>query len=433
MGKTARLFPTGRFMLRTPKTTDKQQAYPIYLYYYCGGKQIRESVGFSTKVVDWNSNAGELRASYGTDYKKRNDYLHRLLKKMDGNIFEYAQKNGYITPSVIKTLLSGDNTLLREDKGADFLDYAREVLKKKYDHKKIRVSTYKNGITNINQFEKFLKSREDVDNDIFIGDITEEIVRDFLFWELNRNRKQETVEKYLDTISKVCAYASEHGLLTKTVAQAIAAIELEHGIGDDTSKSIKYLTREELGRLVHLDRNTLSKRQTEIVDMFLFSFYACGLRISDIITLRWCDIDLVKREIDKTQVKTRGRNFVPLTEDALKILETWKGKHKVFVFGFLPDNFDLKDEEELRIRRNSITATINKSLRRISEIVQIDKKVTCHIARHSWAVNALEQGMPISMISELMGHSSVEITAKVYAQWTQNAKAETVRRLKYDF
>ena len=65
MGKTARLFPTGRFMLRTPKTTDKQQAYPIYLYYYCGGKQIRESVDIYTKVADWNSKMGELRASYG--------------------------------------------------------------------------------------------------------------------------------------------------------------------------------------------------------------------------------------------------------------------------------------------------------------------------------------------------------------------------------
>jgi len=433
MGKTARLFPTGRYMLRTPKTIDKQQAYPIYLYYYCGGKQIRESVGFCTKVADWNSKSGELRASYGADYKRRNDYLHRLLKKMDGNIFEYAQKNGYITPSVIKTLLSGDNTLLRDDKGIGFLDYAREVLKNEYDDKKIRVSTYKNGITNINRFEKFLKFREVENTDIFIGDITEEIVRDFLFWELNKGRKQETIKKYLGTIGKVCNYATEHGLLAKTVAKTIADIKLEHGIGDDEHKSIKYLTCEELGRLVHLDRNTLSKRQVEIMDMFFFSFYACGLRISDIITLRWCNIDLEKRKIYKIQVKTRGRNIVPLTEEALKILEKWKGKHKVFMFGLLPDNFDLKDEEELRIRRNSITATINKSLRRISEIAQLDKKVTCHMARHSWAVNALEQGMPISMISELMGHSTVEITAKVYAQWTGDTKAETVSKLKYDF
>jgi integrase len=135
----------------------------------------------------------------------------------------------------------------------------------------------------------------------------------------------------------------------------------------------------------------------------------------------------------KTQVKTRGRCIIPLVDEALKILEEWKGKHKVFVFGQMPDNFDLAYEEELRIRRNSITASINKSLQKISEIAQIDKKVTFHKARHSWAVNALEQEMPISMLSELMGHSSVEITEKVYARWTQDDKEKTVRKLKYNF
>ena len=433
MGKTSKLFPTGRFLLRTPKNPDMQLAYPIFLYYYCNGKQIRGNVGFTAKISDWNRNTGELRASYGSDYKKRNDYLHKLVKRVDGCIFDYVEKNGHITSSAIKRFISGDNTLLREDKGICFLYYAREVLKKKYDDRKIRVSTYKNGLTNINQFEKFLISWESKDGDFFIGDISEEIVREFLLWELNRGRKQDTVEKYLETISKVCTYASEHGLLPKTVSQTIADIELEQGIGDDTAKSIKYLTGEELGRLAHLDKGTLSKRQAEVVDTFLFSFYACGLRISDVITLRWSDVSLEKKEIVKTQVKTHGRCIVPLTDEALKILERWQARHKVFVFGLLPENFDLNDEEELRIRRNSITATINKSLQRISEIAQIDKKVTFHMARHSWAVYALEQGVPISMLSELMGHSCVEITEKVYAQWTQNAKAETVSKLKYHF
>ena len=433
MGKTSKLFPTGRFLLRTPKTPDKQQAYPIYLYYYCNGMQIRGNVGFTAKIEDWNRKTGELRASYGSDYKKRNDYLHKLVKKVDGCIFNYVEKNGHVTPSAIKRFISGDNTLLREDRGIGFLDYAREVLKKKYDDRKIRVSTYKNGLTNINRFENFLMSWESKDGDFFIGDISEEIVRDFLLWGLNRGRKHDTVEKYLETISKVCTHASEHGLLAKTIAQSIADIELNHGIGDDEHKSVKYLTREELGRFVHLDRSTLSKRQAEVVDTFLFSFYACGLRISDMITLRWSDVSLERKEIVKTQVKTRGRSIIPLTDEAIKILEKWKGKHKVFVFGLLPDNFDLADEEELRIRRNSITATVNKSLRRISEIAQIDKKVTFHMARHSWAVNALEQGMEMSMISSLLGHSSSLVTEKVYAEFRQEVKAEAVAKLNFDF
>jgi len=166
--------------------------------------------------------------------------------------------------------------------------------------------------------------------------------------------------------------------------------------------------------------------------MFKFSYLSCGLRISDIITLRWYDVDLEKKELCKIQVKTRGRNIIPLTKKAIEILEKWKGRHNVFVFGLLPDDFDLKEEERLRTRRNSITRSINKTLDSISKKTQLDKKVTFHMARHSWAVNALEQGMAMSMISSLLGHTSTAITEKVYAQFRQEAKAEAVNNLKFN-
>ena len=166
--------------------------------------------------------------------------------------------------------------------------------------------------------------------------------------------------------------------------------------------------------------------------MFLFAYYACGMRISDIITLRWCDIDLNKKELDKIQVKTRGRNIIPLTDEALEILRRRQGQHEVFVFGLLPDDFNLMDEEMLRTRRNSITSFINKSLEIIAKKAGLDKKVSFHMARHSWAVAALEQGMSISMISSLLGHTSTTITEKVYAEFRQEAKAEAVRNLKFN-
>jgi site-specific recombinase XerD len=55
------------------------------------------------------------------------------------------------------------------------------------------------------------------------------------------------------------------------------------------------------------------------------------------------------------------------------------------------------------------------------------------MARHSFAVNALEQGMAISMISSLLGHTSTAITEKVYTEFRKDTKAEAVRKLKFDF
>jgi len=435
MGRVARKYPTGRFYLRTPAKVDEEKLYPVYLCYFNGGKKIRQSTSIMAMTKDWNQDAnhgiGELRASYGSEYKKKNQQLQKLLRKVDGNIFDYVEMNGEISPDIIQGFICGDDKPLRADKGRNFVAYALELLEKQYMRRKIRISTYKNSVSILNQFKNFLSDKEcGQKGELFVGNITEDIVRDFLSWGLERGRKTDTVEKYLETISKICRQAADNGFLCKASAQAIADIVIEENLDDSLSRSIKYLTTEEIGKLVNIDRSIISNKQADVLEMFKFSYLSCGPRISDIITLRWCDIDFEKKELCKIQVKTRGRNTIPLTDEALEILKQWRGRHNIFVFGLLPDDFDLKDEERLRTRRNSITSTINKRLENISKKAQLSKKVTFHMARHSWAVSALEQGMSISMISSLLGHTSTAITEKVYAEFRQEAKAEAVRNLK---
>lgn len=435
MGRVARKYPTGRFYLRTPAKVDEDKLYSVYLCYFCCGKKIRQSTSVMAMTKDWNQDAnhgiGELRASYGSDYKKKNQQLQKLLRKVDGNIFNYVEQNGEIGPGIIQSFICGDGRPLRADKGQNFVAYALDVLEKQYMRRKIKISTYKNSVSILNQFKNFLNDKGcELKGELFVGNITEELVRDFLSWGLERGRKTDTVEKYLETISKICRQASDNGLLCKASAQAIADIAIEENLDDSLARSIKYLTTAEIGKLVNIDRSIISNKQADVLEMFKFSYLSCGQRISDIITLRWCDIDFEKKELCKIQVKTRGRNTIPLADEAFEILKQWRGRHNIFVFGLLPDDFDLKDEERLRTRRNSITSTINKRLENISKKAQLSKKVTFHMARHSWAVSALEQGMAISMISSLLGHSSTMVTEKVYAEFRHDAKAEAVRNLK---
>lgn len=386
---------------------------------------------------DWNQDAnhgiGEFRASYGSDYKKKNQQLQKLLRKVDGNIFDYVEMNGEISPDIIQGFISGDDSPLRADKGQNFVAYALDVLEKQYKRHKIRISTYKNSVSILNQFKNFLSEKEsEKEGKLFVGNITEELVRDFLVWGLERGRKTDTVEKYFETISKICKQASVDGLLCGASTLAIADIILEDSLDDSSIRSIKYLTPEEMSKFVNIDRGIISNKVDDALDMFKFAYFSCGLRISDIITLRWHDIDFDKKELCKIQVKTRGRNIIPLTDKAIEILEKWKNRYNVFVFGLLSDDFDLKDEEKLRTRRNSLTSTINKRLKSISKKAQLEKKVTFHMARHSWAVNALEQGLSISMISSLLGHTSTMVSEKVYAEFRQNTKAEAVNKLKFN-
>ena len=215
------------------------------------------------------------------------------------------------------------------------------------------------------------------------------------------------------------------------VTLAIKDLHLSDKSLDADEITVKYLTEEELKKFVDIRETLPLLRQKEFHDMFMFSFYACGLRLIDMMTLRWVDIDFKKQVIRKVQVKTRNRNVIPIREAAIKILDRWKGRYKVFVFGLLPDKFNLNVDEELRKRRNSVTATINTSLKRQSKFANLDKEITFHWARHTWAVLALEKGVEISKISRLLGHTSTAVTEKVYAEFLPDTLGEVVDGLDF--
>ena len=203
MGRVARKYPQGSFFLRTPAKVDEGMLYPVYLNYFCGGKKIRQSTDIRCMVKDWNPNAnhgiGELRASYGTDYRKMNQKLQKLLRKVDSCIFDYVEQNCNISPDIIRSFISGDDRPLRADKGQNFVAYALEVLGKQYKGHKIKISTYGNSVSILNQFTNFLSEKEgEKGGELYVGNITEELVRDFVTWGHGRGRKTNTVKKYLE-------------------------------------------------------------------------------------------------------------------------------------------------------------------------------------------------------------------------------------------
>lgn len=427
MGRTARTIPVGRYVMRTPQIKEKGRAYPVYLCYFCCGKQLRMSTSICARLEDWNAVSGTLKASYGRDYRQKNTYLTTLKSRVDNDVLEYVQANRTISAPILQQFMNGDSNL--KDNGILFIDYGIGYLERRYNSRQIRFSTFKNGMCNLNKMEEFLKIRSPVP--LCVGDITTDIVSDFVKWGVEGNRKTETVRKYLQTISQVCQQASNDGYLPVSVASRIKDLYVSDEYNTDES-SVRYLTEEELRSLAKLQDLQLSRRQRDVLEMFLFAFHACGLRISDIISLRWQDIDLTKRTINKVLVKTRNRNTIPINDQAMMILEKWKGKFKVFVFGLLPESCDISNGEEFLRRRNAITTTFNKSLRRIAEKAGIGKNVTFHVSRHTWAVLALEKGVEISKISRLLGHSSTMVTEKVYAEFLPDTLSKAVQNLHFD-
>ena len=313
--------------------------------------------------------------------------------------------------------------MTRDDKGIDFSDFVTDNLKSEFDRNKIGISVYKNGLSAMNIFGRFLKAEKlgtYAPDKIYVSEISTYIIERYIKWrrEFNNN-SDDTINHALTPILKGCQLAMIQGYISSPLNAAIQQMRIvkTKSLQIDNQTSIKHMTKAQIANLIKFYHNDNEKRRKEYIEMFLFSMYACGLRLVDILTLQWSDISLTSKTLNKIQVKTRNRNVIPLSAQAIEMLEIWKGRHERFVFGLLPDDFNLDDSETLYTCRNNVTKCINQALTVIGMKIGLPFELTFHVSRHTFAVQSLNNGIQMTMVSQLLGHSSTEITEKVYAHF----------------
>ena len=196
----------------------------------------------------------------------------------------------------------------------------------------------------------------------------------------------------------------------------------------------KSLSEEQMNALLQYYRNCKEPRRKEFLEMFFFAFHACGLRIVDVMTLQWGHVNLEKKELRKIMVKTTKRHIIPLSEPALKILRKWREKRVGcrFVFDLVKDDLDIDDAEALYRARNTATKCINQSIVVAGEQIGLPFNLSMHVARHSFAVLALNKGLSMSVVSRLLGHGSTDITEKVYAHFLPETLSSELNKLSGD-
>ena len=445
MGRPKRLYPLGKYRLRTPKTIDKSKTYPIELEYTWNRQVLRKSANIFVKAADWNQNGnqgrGEIRSSYGNEYKRLNKVLMERVDTMDAQLAEYNVKHpNQITAEVIAGFLS-HKPLTRKDQGKDFAEFVLERLESEYSRHKIGRSRYKNGICCMNVFTTFLRATNQgtyEKDKIYVGDITPELIDGYITWRRDiRQNGDETINHSLTPILKACSYAAELGMIEQSVNARIQdmMIVTKPSLSDEESEfDGKALTKEQMDALLEYYKNCKEPRRKEFMEMFFFAFHACGLRIVDVMTLQWGHINFEKKELRKIMIKTSKRHVIPLTEPALKILRKWQEKRVGcrYVFDLVNDNLDLNDEEALYKARINATKCIGQSLAVVGEQLEFPFSLSMHVARHSFAVMALNKGLSMSVVSCLLGHGSTDITEKVYAHFLPETLSAEMDKLHDD-
>lgn len=445
MGRPKRLYPLGKYRLRIRGAVDNNKPYLVELEYTWNRQIVRKGMNIFVKVGDWNEKLnkgrGGVKSSYGPEANRINGVLLNRVDRIDGLLAEYSQKfPNQITVQLINDFLA-DKPVIREDKGKDFVEFALERLDSDYSRNRIGRSRYMNGKSGMNMFQEFLRSTKRgtyKTDSIYVGEISVELIDEYITWrrEVKQN-SDATINHSLTPILKACAYATELRMIDMAINARIQDMRIAPKVSlsiDEKEFDGKSLSQEEFLKLLEFYKNDTEPRRKEFIEMFLFAFHACGLRVVDVMTLQWGHLDFDKKELRKVMVKTNKRHVIPLSESAIEILKKWKEKRPdtKYVFDLVKENLDIDNEEELYRARNSATKCINQSLNVVGEKLELNFSLTMHVARHTFAVLALNKGLSMTVVSRLLGHASTDVTEKVYAKFLPETLSAEMGRLSPD-
>lgn len=210
---------------------------------------------------------------------------------------------------------------------------------------------------------------------------------------------------YLRIFRAVYNRAAENGLNHFTTPHPFSGVytgidkTVKRAVSIDTISSIKRLD-------LTLDPSLGFAR-----DMFMFSFYTRGMSLIDMAYLRKCDVK--DGMISYSRRKTGKRLFIKIEKCMTDIIN----RHNIPASPYLLPI--ISPSPEPRKQYLNASHLINKKLKKIGEMVSCGTVLTMYVARHSWASVARIKEIPISVISEGMGHSSETIT-RIYLDSINN-------------
>jgi integrase len=117
-------------------------------------------------------------------------------------------------------------------------------------------------------------------------------------------------------------------------------------------------------------------------------------------------------------MKTGTQLSIKVPNKSLEIINKYKPEivnPNAFVFPMFPADIDLDNARELDTEISRATAYINKNLKTIATKLELNKKVSFHVSRHTFATRALRKGISIDKVSKIMGHAAIRET-QIYAK-----------------
>ena len=383
--------------------TDKNGKSPITMVIAANGERAEFQTGKKIEAVNWD-NGKQLAKGKTTEAKLLNAYLNQLRNKVYLKEIELMQRGFLITARLLRDAVIDKVEALNEKTIFQvFTEHNEE--QKKLVGKGLSQSTYWISEYTYRLLKEFIHqkySREDM----FLRELNLGFIQSFhTFLITDRGMSQNSSTKHLKLLKKIInvAVANSYMLFNPFATYKVEREPVE----------IDFLDEDELRKIINFDSPL--PRLERAKDMFLFGCFT-GLSYIDIKTLgpEHFERDSAGRIwIKKRRVKTGVLSRIPLLPMAKLILDKYKGSERL-----LP----IQD-----------SADVNKYLKDIAILCKINKRITFHTSRHTFASTVtLANNISLEVVSKMLGHTNTRMTTH-YAKMIDRCIGEQMDKLMDTF
>ena len=264
---------------------------------------------------------------------------------------------------------------------------AAELFKKHMKCSDKSSETIKGYLTELNQFNTFLTAK--YNGPVYIDEVTVQDMEDYIHMLREKGNAPSSRSRSIYILRAYTNFCQKRGYVSQNIGIMLEPVPVPE-------KERVFLTAEEMDIL-------LSSVKAPIAKLILFTLFYTGMRISECLNLQLKDVDLKNRIISVKNTKNKKDRQIPIHRDLSPILEEYLTHWRIDGTG----PFFFVSRNKNRVSPDYI----NRILYETTQRLRWDKKVTCHIIRHSFASNLVAKNVNIVNIQKLLGHNDLSTTS----------------------
>lgn len=389
------------------RTVNKKGTYPVKIKVYFQGKPKYYPTGICLSTKEELEEVLESKSKKNIEIQ---DIIHKEFNRISKNVNILVERGTFS--------FSNLNNMLGKNIGGTLNEMISAKIKELENEEKFGTSAFYKGTLSL--LKRYMK------HDVPIKEVTVEWLNGLEKFIL-KTANQTTVAMNMRNIRAIMNIAKQVGVIRESdYPFGRGKYQIKEGSGKK-----KALNKKQLKAIAEYSDGNMT---TEFYrDLWLFIYFCNGLNVADLISLKFSDIQNGEISFIRKKTKDRTRDvkriYAAITPEMYSIINKWGNdpKKSVYIFPFLKPGDSAWEHEK---KKKNLTKLINKRMKMIGEKLNLGK-ITTYVARHTYATVLRNEGVPISIISPMLGHSSVTTTEIYLADLESEYRAKNASLLSF--